>query len=260
MVGGAAGARRFLSNCSVRKTKSFSTASTITRSSSRDGRPIASGLRPASRASGREARPRSTMPSPSRAAGAVRTAIARRRSSSCPMATIRAAARPCARSRRCSDRRRSWRTPSASTLLNVGSTWGGQPIAAELSAAAAAVTDSAAISDARTDARRPRRRRRLSPALRSARPKHRAWPTRRSPSNVAALRDITDDSGGRTEIVRFARDVEPATDEHRRRTEQRYYLGYASLGRKDGQWHTIRVELRDNRYLVRARKGYVAVQ
>ena len=34
----------------------------------------------------------------------------------------------------------------------------------------------------------------------------------------------------------------------------------ASLGRKDGQWHTIRVELRDNRYLVRARKGYVAVQ
>ena len=29
--------------------------------------------------------------------------------------------------------------------------------------------------------------------------------------NVTALRDITDDSGGRTEVVRFARDVEPAT-------------------------------------------------
>ena len=29
--------------------------------------------------------------------------------------------------------------------------------------------------------------------------------------NVAALRDITDESGGRTEIVRFARDVDPAT-------------------------------------------------
>ena len=29
--------------------------------------------------------------------------------------------------------------------------------------------------------------------------------------NVAALRDITDESGGRTEIVRYARDVDPAT-------------------------------------------------
>ena len=29
--------------------------------------------------------------------------------------------------------------------------------------------------------------------------------------NVAALRDITDDSGGRTEIIRWARDLDPAT-------------------------------------------------
>ncbi len=78
--------------------------------------------------------------------------------------------------------------------------------------------------------------------------------------NVTALRDITDDSGGRTEIVRFARDVEPATTSVADELSRQYYLGYASLGRKDGQWHTIRVELRDNRYLVRARKGYVAVQ
>jgi VWFA-related protein len=77
--------------------------------------------------------------------------------------------------------------------------------------------------------------------------------------NVAALRDITDESGGRTEIVRYARDVDPATSSVADELSRQYYLGYSSQGRKDGQWHTIRVELRDGGYLVRARKGYVAV-
>jgi VWFA-related protein len=77
--------------------------------------------------------------------------------------------------------------------------------------------------------------------------------------NVAALRDITDESGGRTEIVRYARDVDPATSGIADELSRQYYLGYSSQGRKDGQWHTIRVELRDGRDLVRARKGYVAL-
>ncbi len=77
--------------------------------------------------------------------------------------------------------------------------------------------------------------------------------------NVAALRDITDESGGRTEIVRYARDVDPATSSVADELSRQYYLGYSSQGRKDGQWHTIRVELRDGRHLVRARKGYVAL-
>lgn len=76
--------------------------------------------------------------------------------------------------------------------------------------------------------------------------------------NVAALRDITDESGGRTEIVRFTRDVDPATSSVADELSQQYYLGYTSQARKDGQWHTIRVELRNGRHLVRARKGYVA--
>ena len=37
--------------------------------------------------------------------------------------------------------------------------------------------------------------------------------------NVSALREITDDSGGRTEIVRDPRDLDPADREHRRRAE-----------------------------------------
>jgi VWFA-related protein len=76
--------------------------------------------------------------------------------------------------------------------------------------------------------------------------------------NVAALRDITDESGGRTEIVRSARDLEPATSSIADELSQQYYLGYPAQGRKDGQWHTIRVELRNSRHLVRARRGYVA--
>ena len=76
--------------------------------------------------------------------------------------------------------------------------------------------------------------------------------------NVAALRDMTDDSGGRTEIIRDARDLNPATASIADELSKQYYLGYPSSGKKDGRWHTIRVELRNRAYRVRARKGYVA--
>jgi VWFA-related protein len=76
--------------------------------------------------------------------------------------------------------------------------------------------------------------------------------------NVAALRDITDDSGGRTEIVRYGRDVEPATRSVADELSKQYYLGYLAQGKHDGRWHTIRVNVRDGSYTVRARRGYVA--
>lgn len=76
--------------------------------------------------------------------------------------------------------------------------------------------------------------------------------------NAAALREITDDSGGRTEIVRDARDLDPAVASIADELSQQYYLGYPSPGYKDGRWHTIRVELRDPSLRVRARRGYVA--
>ncbi|MBY0492861.1 MAG: VWA domain-containing protein [Cyanobacteria bacterium] len=76
--------------------------------------------------------------------------------------------------------------------------------------------------------------------------------------NAMALREITDDSGGRTEIVRDFRDLDPAIGSIADELSQQYYLGYPSPGYKDGQWHTIRVELRDPNLKVRARKGYVA--
>jgi hypothetical protein len=76
--------------------------------------------------------------------------------------------------------------------------------------------------------------------------------------NVAALRDITDDSGGRTEIIRYARDLDPATAGIADELSRQYYLGYSPQGPKDGRWHGIRVEVRNPTFHVRARKGYVA--
>ena len=76
--------------------------------------------------------------------------------------------------------------------------------------------------------------------------------------NVAALRDMTDDSGGRTEIIRNARDLNPSTASIADELSKQYYLGYPSTGKKDGRWHDIRVEVRNKLYRVRARRGYVA--
>jgi Ca-activated chloride channel family protein len=88
------------------------------------------------------------------------------------------------------------------------------------------------------------------------------WPGRNQPNddrvNVVALRDMTDDSGGRTEIIRDARDLNPATVSIADELSKQYYLGYPSTGKKDGRWHSIRVELRNRAYRVRARRGYVA--
>ena len=76
--------------------------------------------------------------------------------------------------------------------------------------------------------------------------------------NVAALREMTDDSGGRTEVVRDARDLNPSTASIADELSKQYYLGYQASGKNDGRWHTIRVEVRSGRYVVRARKGYIA--
>ena len=76
--------------------------------------------------------------------------------------------------------------------------------------------------------------------------------------NIAALRDMTDDSGGRTEVIREARDLNSATASIADELSKQYYLGYPSPGKKDGRWHSIRVETRNRAYRVRARTGYVA--
>ena len=76
--------------------------------------------------------------------------------------------------------------------------------------------------------------------------------------NADALRQITDDTGGRTEIIRGFGDLDGATARLADELSRQYSLGYASSGQKDGRWHAIRVEVKDRRLAVRARRGYIA--
>jgi Ca-activated chloride channel family protein len=77
--------------------------------------------------------------------------------------------------------------------------------------------------------------------------------------NPQILRSITDDSGGRTEIIGSPRDLDPATASIADELSRQYFLGYGSAVPKDGQWHTIEVKLnRPGNYTVRARRGFVA--
>jgi Ca-activated chloride channel family protein len=76
--------------------------------------------------------------------------------------------------------------------------------------------------------------------------------------NADALRQITDDTGGRTEIVRGFGDLDGATARIADELSKQYYLGYASTRPTDGRWHDIRVEVKNRGLIVRARRGYVA--
>jgi Ca-activated chloride channel homolog len=85
------------------------------------------------------------------------------------------------------------------------------------------------------------------------------WP--RSPGervNADALRQITDETGGRTEIVRGFEGLDGATARIADELSKQYFLGYTSSVNKDGRWHSIRVTVRDRNVNVRARRGYVA--
>jgi len=59
-------------------------------------------------------------------------------------------------------------------------------------------------------------------------------------------------------FLRDAHDLNPATVSIADELSKQYYLGYRSLGAKDGRWHSIRVEVRNRAYRVRARRGYIA--
>jgi Ca-activated chloride channel family protein len=76
--------------------------------------------------------------------------------------------------------------------------------------------------------------------------------------NADALRQITDDTGGRTEIIREFDDLEDATARIADELSRQYSLAYQRPSERDGQWHTIRVEVRQRGVTVRARRGYVA--
>ena len=76
--------------------------------------------------------------------------------------------------------------------------------------------------------------------------------------NPQALREITNESGGRTEIVRSSADLEQATARIAEELNSQYVLGYSSTHGADGKFHSIRVKIANSDDRVRARTGYVA--
>jgi len=76
--------------------------------------------------------------------------------------------------------------------------------------------------------------------------------------NATTLREITDDSGGRTEIVHNGAELIEATARIADELNNQYVLGYTSPRGADGKYHSIRVRVRESGYKVRARNGYVA--
>jgi VWFA-related protein len=76
--------------------------------------------------------------------------------------------------------------------------------------------------------------------------------------NPQPLREITAESGGRTEIVRNSAELNDATARIAEELNSQYVLGYTSPRGADGQYHTIRVRVTGSDHRVRARNGYVA--
>lgn len=76
--------------------------------------------------------------------------------------------------------------------------------------------------------------------------------------NPTALREITDTSGGRTEVVYSTADIGEAAARIADELNHQYLLGYTSSHGADGKYHSIRVRVPNTDYRVRARGGYVA--
>ena len=85
------------------------------------------------------------------------------------------------------------------------------------------------------------------------------WTRSSDPVDADTLRALTDDSGGRTEILTSVRGLGAATAGIADELGQQYFLGYASTRPRDGRWHEIEVTIRGDRgHVVRARRGYQA--
>ena len=75
--------------------------------------------------------------------------------------------------------------------------------------------------------------------------------------NAAALRRLTDATGGRTEVVSGFKNLAQATARLADELNQQYQVGYVAPSR-DGRWHDITIEVRKRGAKVRARAGYIA--
>jgi VWFA-related protein len=78
--------------------------------------------------------------------------------------------------------------------------------------------------------------------------------------NPEALGEITNQTGGSTEVVHDVADLAAATARIAEELNTQYVLGYSSPHPGDGKYHSIRVRVTAAGYRVRSRNGYVAVK
>jgi len=76
--------------------------------------------------------------------------------------------------------------------------------------------------------------------------------------SAGTLREITTESGGRTEVVHDSGEIAGAAARIAEELNSQYVLGYTSPRGADGKYHSIRVRATNGEYRVRARNGYVA--
>ena len=79
--------------------------------------------------------------------------------------------------------------------------------------------------------------------------------------NVQALRELTGESGGRTEVVTNSADIIQATARIAEELNSQYLIGFTSARAADGLFHSLRVRVAGRSdYKVRARNGYLAAR
>ena len=84
------------------------------------------------------------------------------------------------------------------------------------------------------------------------------WRGTRDGVDPESLRQITDASGGRTEMVRQPAQLTGAVDRLADELGRQYLLAYERAGPRDGRRHVIQVDVKARGARVRARPGYVA--
>ncbi|MBK5298927.1 MAG: VWA domain-containing protein [Vicinamibacteria bacterium] len=76
--------------------------------------------------------------------------------------------------------------------------------------------------------------------------------------NPYSLRQVTDDTGGYTEVVKETSELGAATSRIADELNKQYTLGYTPAHANDSQFHGIRVRVKRTGHRVRARRGYIA--
>jgi VWFA-related protein len=77
--------------------------------------------------------------------------------------------------------------------------------------------------------------------------------------NPYALRGVTDDTGGYTEVVKDVDELGPATARIADELNHQYTLGFTMTHPLDDRFHSLRVRVTRQQHRVRARRGYDAL-